>query len=59
MDQSNFGNICAYIMQDDILMDCLTPKESLYFGAKLKLKTSEEEIKKRVQKLIFQVFRKI
>lgn len=55
MDQSNFGKICAYVMQDDILMSCLTPQESLYFGARLKLKKSEKEINKRVDKLIFQV----
>ncbi len=52
MDGSNFGQICAYIMQDDILMESLTPRESLYFGAKLKLKTSEQEILKRVEKLL-------
>ncbi len=48
LSQDNFGKICAYIMQEDILMDCLTPRESLYFCAKLKLKTSEKKIKSRV-----------
>lgn len=58
MDQSNFGKICAYIMQDDILMDCLTPRESLFFGAKLKLKnTSELNLNKRVNKLLSQVYK--
>jgi len=55
MDQSNFGKICAYIMQDDILIECLTPRESLYFGAKLRLKTSDDGIKKRVDRLIHMV----
>jgi ABC-type multidrug transport system ATPase subunit len=52
MDDSNFGRICAYIMQDDILMESLTPRESLYFGARLKLTLDEEEIKKKVEKII-------
>jgi ABC-type multidrug transport system ATPase subunit len=55
MSQSNFGKICAYIMQEDILMDCLTPRESLIFGARLRLKSSKENIMKRVERLINQV----
>jgi ABC-type multidrug transport system ATPase subunit len=54
MDGGNFGKICAYVMQDDILMDCLTPRESLIFGAKLKLRENEKLIMKRVEKLIRQ-----
>ena len=54
MDETNFGKIAAYVMQDDILMPTLSPRESLYFGAKLKLKTSEVEINKRVERLIYQ-----
>ncbi len=54
MDETNFGKIAAYVMQDDILMATLSPRESLYFGAKLKLKTSETEINKRVDRLIYQ-----
>jgi ABC-type multidrug transport system ATPase subunit len=52
MDVSNFGRICAYIMQDDILMESLTPRESLYFGARLKLTLDEDQIKKKVEKII-------
>ena len=55
MNASNFGKICAYVMQEDILMDCLTPRESLTFGAKLKLKATDEQIKKRVNSLIRKV----
>lgn len=54
MDGGNFGKICAYVMQEDILMDCLTPRESLTFGAKLKLKTTDKLIERRVERLIFQ-----
>lgn len=55
MNHQNFGKICAYIMQDDILMECLTPRESLYFGARLKLKADLKTIKARVDELINQV----
>jgi ABC-type multidrug transport system ATPase subunit len=55
MNHENFGKICAYIMQDDILMECLTPRESLYFGARLKLKTDIKTIESRVEELINQV----
>ena len=55
IDQSNFGKICAYIMQEDILMDCLSPRESLIFGARLRLKSSNEEILNRVERLLKQV----
>ncbi len=55
MNASNFGKICAYVMQEDILMECLTPRESLTFGAKLKLKGTNEQINKRVNSLIKKV----
>lgn len=55
MTNTNFGKICAYVMQEDVLMDCLTPRESLIFGAKLKLKGTNEQINKRVESLIRKV----
>ncbi len=55
LESKTFGEICAYIMQDDILLDFLTVRESLLFGARLKLKASLEECEKRVEKLIDQV----
>jgi len=42
-------------MQDDILLPCLTVKESLIFGARLKLKESYESCLTRVNNLIRQV----
>ena len=42
-------------MQEDILMDCLTPRESLTFAARLKLKNSKKHINKRVDNLLKQV----
>jgi len=55
MNASNFGKICAYVMQEDILMDCLTPRESLIFGAKLKLKATNDQIRRRVDNLLRKV----
>lgn len=47
-------------MQEDILLDCMTPRESLTFAARLKLKnTTKEKIEKRVENLIRQVIKNI
>jgi len=42
-------------MQDDILLDCLTVRESLLFGARLKLKMDLKICNERVNDLIEQV----
>ena len=55
MNSENFGKICAYIMQDDILFESLTPQECLYYGAKLKLNETNDRINARVITLIKQV----
>lgn len=38
INQDNFGQIGAYVMQDDILFEHFTPREALTFAARLKLK---------------------
>lgn len=55
MDDNNFGKVCSYIMQDDILIEFLTPYECLTYGAKLRLNESDEVISNRVNLLIKQV----
>lgn len=55
LTSNNFGKFCAYIMQDDILLETLTPRECLYFGARLRLRKSDDKIKRRVSTLIRQV----
>jgi ABC-type multidrug transport system ATPase subunit len=35
-DQSNFNDFSAYVMQSDVLMPTLTPRECLMFAANLK-----------------------
>jgi ABC-type multidrug transport system ATPase subunit len=42
-------------MQEDILMEYCTPRESLTFVAKIKLNASEEKIVKRVNRLLKKV----
>ena len=51
----DFGKVCSYIMQDDILIEFLTPYECLTYGAKLRLNESDEAIYNRVNLLIKQV----
>jgi ABC-type multidrug transport system ATPase subunit len=43
LNQTNFGKLGGYVMQDDILFAYFTPKEALTFAARLKLHTSFEE----------------
>jgi ABC-type multidrug transport system ATPase subunit len=47
-----FGNIGAYVMQDDVLLETLTPYECLMFSANLRLEGPPEEKEKRVRKVI-------
>lgn len=47
-----FGKIGAYVMQDDVLLETLTPLECLMFSANLRLVCTEEEKIDRVNKII-------
>eukprot|EP00826_Nyctotherus_ovalis_P052894 TRINITY_DN678_c0_g1_i5.p1 TRINITY_DN678_c0_g1~~TRINITY_DN678_c0_g1_i5.p1 ORF type:complete len:333 (+),score=57.20 TRINITY_DN678_c0_g1_i5:414-1412(+) len=47
-----FGKKCAYVMQDDVLLDTLTPYECLCFSANLRLSTSQEEKEQSVMRVI-------
>lgn len=47
-----FGLIGAYVMQDDVLLETLSPYECLKFSANLRLSCSQEEKESRVQKII-------
>jgi len=51
----SYGMLFAYIMQDDVLLDTLTPRELLLFSARLKLKISYFKALKKVEDLINQV----
>lgn len=52
LNQSNFGDIGAYVMQDDVLFQYFTVEEAFSFAAKLKLNASPAEQRKRVKKLM-------
>ncbi len=45
-------NYSSYVMQDDVLFDILTPKETFMFVCKLKETDPEHILKKKVDKLI-------
>lgn len=47
-----FGKKCAYVMQDDVLLETLTPYECFKFSANLRLSCSDEEKEKAVIKVI-------
>lgn len=47
-----FGKKCAYVMQDDVLLDTLTPYECLCFSANLRLSTSQQEKDQAVMRVI-------
>jgi len=44
-DQSNFGKLSGYVMQDDILFQLFTPREALTFAANMKLAHLSTEVK--------------
>lgn len=52
LTRSLFGKKCAYVMQDDVLLDTLTPYECLSFSANLRLSTSPEDKEKAVMRVI-------
>lgn len=47
-----FGKLAAYVMQDDVLLETLTPYECLKFSANLRLTSTSEEKEARVMKVI-------
>jgi ABC-type multidrug transport system ATPase subunit len=48
----NFGDFANYVMQQDVLIQTLTVRETLEFAANLKLDLSQEDKKKRIMTLI-------
>ncbi|TNV81788.1 hypothetical protein FGO68_gene14291 [Halteria grandinella] len=47
-----FGDFAAYVMQDDILYEFLTPREALIFAARLKLGGDEDQKLQRVNEVL-------
>lgn len=52
VNEEDFRAIVSYVMQDDMLEPCMTPKEILMFTARLKLRDNKEEIQNRVKYLL-------
>ena len=52
LTQQVFGDVGAYVMQDDILFSYFTVEEAFLFAAKLKLNVSMNQQKTRVRKLM-------
>lgn len=52
LTQKVFGNFGAYVMQDDVLFQCFTPREALKFAARLKLGGNEAFQDKRVEEIL-------
>jgi ABC-type multidrug transport system ATPase subunit/ABC-type multidrug transport system permease subunit len=52
ISQVNFKSYIGYVTQEDILIECLTVKESLMFSARLKINESFERISRKVNSLI-------
>ncbi len=49
LDQDNFGDFGAYVMQDDVLFQYFTVEEAFNFAANLKLNVPIAEQRKRVK----------
>ena len=52
INAEKLSKICSFVMQEDILLGTLTPRESLMFVANLKMQTSQEEKIERVDTII-------
>ncbi|EGR31832.1 hypothetical protein IMG5_101460 [Ichthyophthirius multifiliis] len=51
-NSQEFSNVAAFILQDDILMETLTVKETITFAARLKLNLCQKQIKEKVEQII-------
>lgn len=48
----DFGKVGAFVMQDDILIETMTPFESFCFAAKLRTNLSSKEIQEKADQMI-------
>lgn len=52
MNQGDFGKIGAFVMQDDILIETMTPFESFMFAAKLRTNLSASGIREKAELMV-------
>lgn len=50
--EGQFGNFGAFVMQDDILIETMTPFESFCFACKLRTNLTDSEIELKSQNMI-------
>ena len=52
VENGDFGKLGAFVMQDDILIETMTPYESFCFAARLRTSLKSSEIKKKSETMI-------
>jgi len=52
LSQIDFGSYSAYVMQDDVLLETMSPREAFLFSAKLRISGTVEEKIEKVEILI-------
>ena len=52
IETGDFGKLGAFVMQDDILIETLTPYESFCFAAKLRTTLNNEQISAKANSMI-------
>lgn len=52
LDAGDFGKMGAFVQQDDVLVQLLTPKELLTFAARMKTNLDEAFIADRVSRIL-------
>lgn len=52
LDEIHYGSYSAYVMQDDVLLETMTVRESFMFSAKLRITGTLDEKTKKVERLM-------
>ena len=52
IDKDSLSKLSSYVMQDDLMFEIFTPRETLAFAAKLRYSISNEEIDNKINTLI-------
>jgi ABC-type multidrug transport system ATPase subunit len=52
VDSNDFGKIGAFVQQDDILIETMSPRESFEFAARLRTNLPPSEVPKKAQEII-------
>ena len=52
LDKGDFSKLGAFVVQDDILIETMTPLESFRFAARLRTNDTSEEIMRKANKMV-------